>query len=427
MALLTLLLLAEMPRLKERTSRVWRRGGDDDDDDEEDEEAVSLVSYRIVSSILPPLALESIANPPFGVSTMSQHHASTTTDNTPYSRPQTPHPQHQVGWVGTGNMGYYMAKNLAVTLSNKQPPLPPLLVYNRTSSKAEKLQDEVGKDKVHVVKDLVDLGSRCDVIFTSLSSDAAAEDVYSQLLRGQESRRSHGHDAASAGESNKIVFVDTSTLYPATTGDLERRISSVPHRVFIAAPAFGPPPMAQAGTLVFAVAGPHASKKFISQFIVPGVGRKIMDFGSNPERAASFKLIGNSFILGQIEILAETMTLAEKTGVGSDRFYEFIQEFFPAPSAIGYGKKILEHQFNSEEGFSLDGGIKDASHIRRLATSVDCPVPTVDNAHRNLVAARANSRGRDLDWSSLVAGQRISSGLSPFEKSDKGLQKEVRK
>ncbi|CAO1626497.1 unnamed protein product [Sympodiomycopsis kandeliae] len=335
---------------------------------------------------------------------------------TPYSRPQTPHPQHQVGWVGLGAMGYNMAKNLAENLSKQHGNLPSLIVYNRTTSKAENLLKEVGDDKIQIVKDLKQVGKMCDVVFTSLSNDEAAREVYDQLLQGQEE--------SGANDQKRLVYVDTSTLYPETTGLLERQVSSKPHRTFISAPAFGPPPMAEAGTLVFAIAGSHTAKKFISQFIVPGVGRKILDFGSNPERAASFKLIGNSFILGQIEILAETMTLAEKSGVGADRFYEFISEFFPAPSIVGYGKKLLDHNFNSSSGFTLDNGLKDASHIRRLATSFDCPVPTVDNAHRNLVAARANSNGRDLDWSSLVAGQRISSGLPPFEKKDVGLQKQ---
>lgn len=34
--------------------------------------------------------------------------------------------------------------------------------------------------------------------------------------------------------------------------------------------------------------------------------------------AYSMKLIGNSFIVGMLESLAESMTLAEKTGVGVD-------------------------------------------------------------------------------------------------------------
>ena len=96
----------------------------------------------------------------------------------------------------------------------------------------------------------------------------------------------------------------------------------------------------------------------------------------------------------------------------------------PAPSAIGYAKKLLTHNFDSSEGFTLDGGIKDASHIRRLGASVDCPLPIVDVAHQHLIAARANApAGKALDWSSLVAGQRMASGLPPFGKRE-GLQRD---
>lgn len=37
-------------------------------------------------------------------------------------------------------------------------------------------------------------------------------------------------------------------------------------------------------------------------------------------------------VLGCIELLAETMTLADKSGVGSELLYDLIQVFFPAPS-----------------------------------------------------------------------------------------------
>lgn len=37
-----------------------------------------------------------------------------------------------------------------------------------------------------------------------------------------------------------------------------------------------------------------------------------MDLGSNVEKAASFKLVGNSMILSTIEMLAETMTLGKR-------------------------------------------------------------------------------------------------------------------
>lgn len=54
-----------------------------------------------------------------------------------------------------------------------------------------------------------------------------------------------------------------------------------------------------------------------------------MDFGKEASKAASFKLIGNSMILSTIEMLSETMTLAEKNGIGSNRVLEWIKDFYP--------------------------------------------------------------------------------------------------
>lgn len=76
------------------------------------------------------------------------------------------------------------------------------------------------------------------------------------------------------------------------------------------------------------------------------MGRKEIDVGANVERAASFKLCGNSMILSIIETLAESMILAEKSGVGAELLYEFIKEFLPAPSFIGCVLSILSSSYD---------------------------------------------------------------------------------
>ncbi len=221
-------------------------------------------------------------------------------------------------------MGYAMSSRLAKGLKEMDPPLGPLLVYNRTTSKSEKLAKELGEGLVEVVHSVEEIGKRCHFVFTSLSNDEAAVDVYAKLCKGEE--QAHGSTREQRSSTpHHVIFVDTSTLYPDTTGAIERQVSALPRRHFVAAPAFGPPPMARAGTLLFAVAGPYASKQAISHLLTPHMGRKIMDFGGNPEQAAKFKLIGNSWILGIIEMLSETMTLADKTGVGRERFFEWIE------------------------------------------------------------------------------------------------------
>jgi 3-hydroxyisobutyrate dehydrogenase-like beta-hydroxyacid dehydrogenase len=110
------------------------------------------------------------------------------------------------------------------------------------------------------------------------------------------------------------------------------------------------------------------------------------------------------------------LTLADKSGVGGEAVRRFFELFFPTPSFLGYSEKQLTNHF-SPAGFTIAGGLKDAQHIRSLAASVDCPCPVVDIAQRNLLTARA--LGDDtLDWSSLVMGQRVASGLVPTSRTE---------
>jgi 3-hydroxyisobutyrate dehydrogenase-like beta-hydroxyacid dehydrogenase len=41
--------------------------------------------------------------------------------------------------------------------------------------------------------------------------------------------------------------------------------------------------------------------------------------------APTFKLIGNSMILGTLEILAEAYTLSEKAGIGAENMHRLVQ------------------------------------------------------------------------------------------------------
>jgi 3-hydroxyisobutyrate dehydrogenase-like beta-hydroxyacid dehydrogenase len=41
--------------------------------------------------------------------------------------------------------------------------------------------------------------------------------------------------------------------------------------------------------------------------------------------APTFKLLGNSMILGTLEILAEAYTLAEKAGIGAENMHRLVQ------------------------------------------------------------------------------------------------------
>ncbi|SCV67709.1 BQ2448_5320 [Microbotryum intermedium] len=304
--------------------------------------------------------------------------------------------QLKVGFIGLGNMGSHMAHNLAHWLSTNN--YPALSLWNRTSSKLPPVSNSIA----HAESPMA-MAEACDIVITSLKSDSVAEQVYAQLLEG----------AKKKDKSKRTIFVETSTLYPTTAGELERAASAIPHSYYLQCPVFGPPPMAKDAKLVIVLSGPNWAKKIAEPILVPAVGRKTVDVGSNVERAAAFKLTGNMLILGSIELLSEAMTLADKTGVGSDLLLSFVKDFIPAPSWIGYGTKIATNSFEGDSGFTVEGGLKDANHLRHLAASVDATIPVIDVAHRHLITSRAHG-GSQLDWSSLVSGPRLAAGLLPF-------------
>lgn len=91
---------------------------------------------------------------------------------------------------------------------------------------------------------------------------------------------------------------------------------------------------------------------------------------------------------------------------------------------VSYGDKMLHNKFDGTVGFAIDGGVKDASHIRRLTAEHNSPMPAIDTAHHNLLTARAlhTAQARTgttsfpvLDWSALIAGTRVAAGLDAFD------------
>jgi 3-hydroxyisobutyrate dehydrogenase-like beta-hydroxyacid dehydrogenase len=99
----------------------------------------------------------------------------------PFSRPPTPgtHPL-QIGFFGLGAMGYFMARNLA---NSRKSHLSPILIYNRTVAKSQKLLAELGASSVKVADNIDQLATECDVIFTNLANDDVVTSVYNEFAK----------------------------------------------------------------------------------------------------------------------------------------------------------------------------------------------------------------------------------------------------
>ncbi|KAH9854276.1 NAD-P-binding protein [Lenzites betulinus] len=339
------------------------------------------------------------------------------TESNPFSRPTTPGQQAlQIGFCGLGAMGYPMARNLAKWRIDHIPGFLPIYVWNRTAVKADALLKELGDDAIMVADSLEQLATECDIVFTNLAEDDVVKSVYQTFAKALD---------ASKPTKNKI-FVETSTIYPTLAAELDTLLSNIPHTHFVTSPVFGPPAVAATSQLLIVMSGDYRSKKEVAHLLIPAVGRKALDLGGNIEKAPTFKLIGNSLILGSLELLAEVFTLSEKAGIGAGLVQQFIKDIMPAPPLISYGEKMVHDQFDGSKGFAIDGGLKDSTHIRKLATELDSPMPALDAAHQHMLTARAiyanqARRGHThfevLDWSSLVAGTRVAAGLDGFDSS----------
>ena len=115
------------------------------------------------------------------------------------------------------------------------------------------------------------------------------------------------------------------------------------------APVFGAPPVADAAQLIVVMAGDYRSKKEVAHVLIPAMGRKVIDLGGNLQKgqtylrvpfqsvltalttAPTFKLIGNSLILGSLEVLAEALTLSEKSGIQPTQVHSLVKDLMPAP------------------------------------------------------------------------------------------------
>ncbi|KAI0354664.1 NAD-P-binding protein [Trametes cingulata] len=340
------------------------------------------------------------------------------TDSNPFSRPTTPgHHALQIGFCGLGAMGYPMARNLAKWRNQHVPGSLPVLVWNRTRSKSEDLLKELGEEMITIADSLEQVASDCDIIFTNLSNDDVVRSVYQTFAKALQQPKP---------TKNNKIFVETSTIYPTCAAEVDTLLSNLPSTHFVASPVFGPPATAATAQLLIVMSGDYRSKKEVAHILIPAVGRKVLDLGGNIEKAPTFKLIGNSLILGSLELLAEVFTLSEKAGIGAGLVHQFIKDMMPAPPLVNYGEKMLHDQFDGSKGFAIDGGLKDSAHIRKLATELDSPMPALDAAHQHMLTARAlhanqarrgNARFDVLDWSSLVAGARVAAGLDGFDSS----------
>ncbi|MEN4760367.1 NAD(P)-dependent oxidoreductase [Chryseobacterium sp. C39-AII1] len=266
----------------------------------------------------------------------------------------------KIGFIGLGNMGHPMAKNLEKAGFQ-------LSVYNRTIEKAEEFQE-----KSTVYKTVSELVTNSDIIFTMLTNDTAVKAVYEEVLTQNITGK---------------LFIDMSTISPEKSNEISSAVK-IKEGSFIDAPVAGSTKPAAEGTLIIMVGGEEKDVQRAEPFLQK-LGKNIKHLGENGKGIAA-KLSVNYFLSTIYQGLAETILFSDKLGIDRQDMLEIINE-----SASGSGatkvKTPLLTENNYEPAFALDLMLKDIL----LAKNAGADFPLSKTLIETYQSAHSEGFGKD--------------------------------
>ncbi|HEX8462927.1 MAG TPA: NAD(P)-dependent oxidoreductase, partial [Segetibacter sp.] len=237
-----------------------------------------------------------------------------------------------IGWVGLGNMGTAIVKNL---LKNGIR----VNVYNRTREKVSAVV-EVG---AHAQESLQQLVHNSSIIFTMVSDDEAVKEIYS-LENGLLSHSPSGK-----------IFVDMSTVAPQTSQQVAALCDQT-RNYFVDAPVSGSVQPASEGSLVIMAGGTQENFDRVKPMF-DIIGKTAIYLGNNGA-GTSAKLAINYLLGLHLQGLAETVLFAKENGIKQEDMLTIINEGALA-NGITKGKAASILNNNYPPAFALKHLAKD--------------------------------------------------------------------
>ena len=226
-------------------------------------------------------------------------------------------------------------------------------VWNRSAAKASALEADGAK----AFAEPADAAKGATRIHLTLSDDAAVDEVL---------------ERARPGYGPGVVIVDHTTTSPTGTRARAERWSG--HGVeFQHAPVFMGPQNALEGSGIMLASGDPARVERLRPALEKMTG-KLVYFGAEPERAASFKLFGNLFLMFMTAGVAEMLTLAKALDVKPEDAAALFDVFNPATSVSARAKRMIAADF-ANPSWELAMARKDARLMLEEGERHGVPLP----------------------------------------------------
>src|SRR5215210_4506474 len=255
--------------------------------------------------------------------------------------------------LGTGIMGAAMARNLLAAGMEVR-------VWNRSREKAEPLAE----DGTTVADSPAEAAEGAGFVLTILANaDAVAE-------------AAGGENGALAALPNDSVWLQMSTV--GIEGNERLAGIADEHGVhYVDAPVLGTKEPAEQGQLIVLASGPDEVRERC-QPVFDAVGSNTLWLGS-AGTGSRLKLVTNSWIVGLLGVLAETISLARALDVDPSQFLEVIDG---GPLGVPYaqmkGQMMIEEEFPTS--FSANLARKDVGLVLDAAEAQGLRLPLSEAA-----------------------------------------------
>ncbi|NRS90398.1 3-hydroxyisobutyrate dehydrogenase [Flavobacterium sp. 7E] len=277
----------------------------------------------------------------------------------------------KIGWIGLGNMGNPMAKNLLKAGLD-------ITVFNRTKDK-EKDLISAGATSAATPEALL---QACDVVITMLSNDEAVKEVF-ESEQGLLSKDNPGK-----------IIINMSTVSPETSRYLAT-ICSKKQVHFIDAPVSGSVKPAQEGSLVILVGANNADYEIVKP-IFEILGKVAIHVGE--AGVASAAKLAINYLLGlNLQGLAETVLFAEKNGVSKKDMLNIINQ-----GACGNGITAIKAPAILNDSYPAAFALKHLVKDLRLAKEAGLDSPLIHPLYDSFVLAQEEGLG-DQDVMAIIS------------------------
>ena len=280
----------------------------------------------------------------------------------------------KIGFVGLGLMGSRMALNLVRAGY-------PLTVYNRTQEKTKPLA-EAG---AVVVGSLAEVAKNSEIVITMVSDSAALQDVVlgpAGLL-----------DSLQPG----AVLIDMSTVDPKVSKQVAEAVRARGAHM-LDAPVSGSTLLAEQGTLSIMVGGEESVHERVREVLLK-IGNRTTHVGPNGA-AAALKLAVNIVIGVTMQVLAESIVLAQRAGVAPEIAVEVLSNSAVASPFLKYKAPQLLQPLGPA-AFTTNMMQKDFTMALQMARELEVPLPATAVSNEILTMARNLGLG-DYDFAAIM-------------------------